>query len=340
LKREQDVNSAIVADFFYSYREGELQKSHYNMLRSILYDILDQKESFQFHFQREHRKYQALLQERSHSDLVEWHYESLKRVLLLLRDHPRAERLYLIIDAIDESNDKDRRNILQLLLDLCSEPGNFVVKVFVASRPVKELEHRIGDFHNFIRLQDETKPDISRFARSCLRDLNFTNSLSRATEYIVEHAQGVFLWVQLVNEELQDYAEVGSSENDIFEFLTRLPIELEDFYKRILDKLGSNERDLRDGIKLLRFVLFARRPLTVAELRHVLGIQDSPDTEFMPSSEDFQRRIPAKPSIVPPSGTGERRCGNDPMEQRIIHCGGNLLEIKQNHGTIAPFKEP
>lgn len=47
-KQEQDANSAIVADFFYSYREGEFQKSHYNMLRSILYKILDQNESFFF----------------------------------------------------------------------------------------------------------------------------------------------------------------------------------------------------------------------------------------------------------------------------------------------------
>jgi ankyrin repeat domain-containing protein 50 len=309
------------------------------MLRSILYDILDQKESFLFHFQPEHRKYQALLQERSHSDLVEWHYESLKKVLLSLQHHPRVERLYLIIDAVDESDNKDRRNILQLLFNLCLEPKDCVVKVFVASRPVKELEHRISQFHNFIRMQDQTKPDISRFAHSCLKDLNFTSFLDRATKYIVEHAQGVFLWVQLVIEELQGYAEAGPIENDIFEFLRSLPTELEDFYKRILDKLGSNERDLRDGIKLFRFVLFARRPLTVAELRHTLGIQDNPNTEFTPSDEDFQRRIPPKPAIVLRSHTGDGRYGIDPMEQRIIHCGGNFLEVKQDHGIIASYEE-
>jgi hypothetical protein len=341
LKREEGANSAIVSDFFYSYREGELQKSHYNMLRSILYDILIQKESFFPHFQLEHRKYQALLHERSHSDLVEWHYETLKKVLLSLQNHPRAERLYLIIDAVDESDDKDRRNILQLLLDLCSEPKNCVVKIFIASRPVKELEHRTSKFHNFIRLQDETKPDIFRFARSCLEDLNFTSFLDRATRYIVEHAQGVFLWVQLVYEELQDHAEAGLIENDIFEFLRSLPTELEDFYERILVKLGrNNERDLRDGIKMFRFILFARRHLTVAELRHTLGIQDNPDIEFTQSDEDFQRRIPVQPFIAPPSHAVKRQRTIDPMEQRIIHCGGNLLEIKQNCGTVTSYKEP
>jgi Cdc6-like AAA superfamily ATPase len=111
LKLEQDANSAIVADFFYIYRDGEFQKSHYNMLWSILYDILNQRESFFSHFQLEHRVYQALLQGH-HLNLVEQHYELLKKVLSSLRDHPQAEQLYLIIDAVDESDDKDRRDIL------------------------------------------------------------------------------------------------------------------------------------------------------------------------------------------------------------------------------------
>lgn len=67
-----------------------------------------------------------------------------------------------------------------------------VIKVFIASRPVRELESRKRKFHNFIRLQDETKPSISRF----------TKFLATATDYIVEHAQGVFIWVRLVKDEL------------------------------------------------------------------------------------------------------------------------------------------
>jgi len=94
---------------------------------------------------------------------------------------------------MDESNDEERRDILQLLFDLCSKPKYCVVKVFVASRPVVQVEHRIGGFHNVIRLQDETKRDISKFARSFLKSLSFHGFLDRATEYIVKHAQGVSL---------------------------------------------------------------------------------------------------------------------------------------------------
>ncbi|KAI9764542.1 MAG: hypothetical protein M1840_008368 [Geoglossum simile] len=202
--------------------EGALQTTHYNMLRSILYDILSQNESFFFHFQHEYRQYQALL--RNHGQR-EWPYESLKRVFTALGNHPRVERLYLIIDAMDESNDEDRRDILKRLFSLCSKQQDCIVKVFVASRPLAQLEHRIRESHNFIRLQDETRPDIENFARSFLgQDLGFSGDpLEKAARYIVEQAQEVFLWVYLVGKELQPYAEKGCSKNEVFKQLRSLP---------------------------------------------------------------------------------------------------------------------
>jgi ankyrin repeat domain-containing protein 50 len=308
LEREPAANSAIVARFFYSFREGELQRNHYNMLRSILYDILSQDEAFFYHrFQTEYRL-------QRHRELrVDWDYASLKKVLKSLQDHSTAKRLYLIIDAVDESEDHDRRDILNILFELCSKTKYCIVKVFVASRPIGQLELRRSQFHNFIRLQDETKSDISSFARSLLGGLNLTHVLAQATEHIVENAQGVFLWVKLAGEELLAYEEEGYSEEHIFEFLRRLPTELEDLYRRMFEKMSRKEPGLQDGIKILRFVLLGKRPLAVDELLHTLGIPDNPDTKFTPSDDSFQRRIPS--------------------ERRIISCGDNFLEIKPYHGT-------
>ncbi|KAH7176231.1 hypothetical protein EDB81DRAFT_751619 [Dactylonectria macrodidyma] len=180
LEREPNAKSAIVAKFFYSYREGEVQRSHYNMLRSILYHILDQHEAFFYHrFQWEHRR-QPPLQEGGGVGLVEWGYGSLKRVLSSLQDYSRPERLYRIIDAVDESDDNNRREILDLLFRICSETKNCVVKALVASRPVAALERRISGFHSFIRLQDETMSDIFRFANSFLERVEFPNFLEQA----------------------------------------------------------------------------------------------------------------------------------------------------------------
>ncbi|KAH7111345.1 hypothetical protein B0J11DRAFT_447573, partial [Dendryphion nanum] len=322
LKRVPDAKSTIIADFFYTDREGEVQRSHYSMLQSILFHVLDQSESFFYHFQAEYRAYKALLQERGRDDLPETHYESLKRILLSLAEHSDTKRLYLIIDAVDESKDKDRRDIFDLLIGLCSKSKHCIMKVFIASRPVVELELRRDRLpvYNFIRIQDHTTNDISNFAQSQLARCKFGNFLKRIIDYIVGHAQGVFLWVKLVTEELLDYAEAANSENDIFTFLESLPHDLEDFYAHILKKLENNKAsDRRDGIKMFQFVLFACRPLTVAELRHSLGIPDKADTKFIPCDEHFHRCIP---------GSAEGHSGINAMHRRIICCGLNLLEIK------------
>ncbi|OCL00089.1 putative kinesin [Cenococcum geophilum 1.58] len=317
LKREPAVNLATIARFFYSFREGELQRSHYNMFRSILYDILKHDETFFYHrFQTEYRG------QRRHGVPFNWDYASLKTVLKSIQDYSAAKRLYLIIDAVDESEDNDRRDVLDLLFKLCARTKHCIVKVFVASRPVGQLEVRRSQFHNFIRLQDETKLDISSFASSFLNRLSLRRHLAQATQYIVKNAQGVFLWVKLVGKELLECEEQGHSEKDILEFLKQLPTELREFYTLMLERMTRNKsnlpnkdmRNIWDGVKMFRFVLFARRPLTVDELRHALIIPDNLDTTFTPSDNSVQEDIL-------------------PSKQRIIYCGGNFLEIKYNHGS-------
>jgi ankyrin repeat domain-containing protein 50 len=318
LEREPNANSAIVADFFYSYREGERQTSHHNMLQSILYDILDQDESFFYHFQSKYRNHRKL----SQGFLVEWTYDSLKDVLSSLGDHHQTERLYLVIDAVDESDNEDRRDILKRLFDLCSRSKYCVFKIFVASRPVPELDHRISNIqHNSIKLQDETEPEIKKFACSFLGpDLGFTGGLlQKATTYILDHAQGVFLWVGLVRKELLPYAEGGYRKKEIFEQLKKLPTELEDFYEHILRKIEQGSpRDIRDGKRMFQLALFARRSLTVAEFQHALAIEDEPNAEFV-SSDD---------------GSFEDKLIQG-IDKRIIQCGGNFLEIKGFDGTFS-----
>jgi energy-coupling factor transporter ATP-binding protein EcfA2 len=312
-EREPAAKSAIIASFFYSFREGESQKSHYNMLRSILYDVLYQDESFLYHFQQEHRKYRTWLRER-HINLDKLHYESLKRILRSIGCHQRKERLYFVIDAVDESTNEDRRNILRLLLELCSG-DSCIVKVFVASRPVAELEHLVGGTP-IIGMQDVNRSDIQRYVHSSFGpDLDVPEEVAReVVDYILEHAQGVFLWVHLVLGQLVKHVEErGCSRREVLGFLRRLPTELEDMYKLILGDLETSEdADGEIGRQMFEWVMFVRHPLTVDELQHALAIQSSPDI----SEESF------KDGLI------------SPIRKRIIACGRNLLEVKGREGIF------
>ncbi|KAF8545021.1 hypothetical protein BDD12DRAFT_933191, partial [Trichophaea hybrida] len=235
-KRETNANSAIIACFFYSFREGEHQRNHYNMLRSILHDILFQNEYF-FHFQEAYRNMRA---QRDDGGLGPsgciWHYKALKEVLLSLGNYPIVERIYLVIDAVDESDEEDRREVIQLLFNLCPKDHS-IIKVFVASLPVVKLECHIKNF-GVIRMQDVNEADIRSFTHSFLSTTDFpANTLLFITDYIVKHAQRVFLWVNLVCDQLRRFAMEGCTKNEIIHFLKSLLTELEGLYKRILEDL-------------------------------------------------------------------------------------------------------
>ena len=241
----------------------------------------------------------------------------------LTKSHPVRKQLYLIVDAMDESDGGGERiEVIKFLQELCATRGGpCIVKVFVASRPIVGLGGYSTRNRKIIRLQDVNYSDILKFTESFLGDpeLDLEPGIFRsATEYIIKNAQGVFVWVQLVKEELVEYARSGCTENEIFDFLKSLPTELEGTYKLILMRLeGGKERDLEVGQKMLQLVLFAYRPLGIDELNQALAIQGNLDSEFSCCDESFQRDL------------------IHGIEKRIISCAGNFLEIKTqgDHGS-------
>lgn len=84
---------------------------------------------------------------------------------------------------------------------------------------------------------------------------------------------------------------------------------------KMLDKIVGKPETLLDGIKMFQFVLFTCRPLTVIEFLHALGIRDNFN---LLSDESFEKYIPRK--------------------QRITHCGGNFLEIREVNGITTSYK--
>jgi hypothetical protein len=89
----------------------------------------------------------------------------------------------------------------------------------------------------------------------------------------------------------------------------------------MLGELEKNEqRDIKVGMKMFRLVLFACRSLRVQEIHHALAIPDAIDTEYSPSEESFEDAL------------------IQGFLKRIIHCGGNFLEIQGTHNSlINPF---
>jgi len=271
----------IIAKFCYSHRDGELEMIHYNMLRCLLYDILEADESFFVHFQKEFRK----LKQRS-ADNTLWDYQTLKRILLACRSHRLKKRLYLIIDAMDESNQGDRLDTVILLRNisvsgLINNDTSCVVKVFLTSRPIVELPKDFKLNCNNILLQDNNREGIAKYSNDFLENPDFDilpDIKTRVKEYIIKHAEGVFLWVKLIYQELIVYINKGRNKNQIMGFLKSLPMELEGYYEHMLRMCAGDEITIKNGRRVLLFCLFSHRPIEVVELQHALAVDDFRDT--------------------------------------------------------------
>jgi len=290
-----------VAHYFYTLRGTKLEPTHANMLRSLLCSILEQDESSFYLFQREFRKFR-----RPH--ISDWRYDSLKEILSSFTVHPSPKPLYLILDAMDESDENDRRDIVRLLGNLCLKENPCVIKVFLTSRPVAEINDRIPNLHHVIQMQDQNTGDISRFADDFLaQNLGISGEiLQEARDYIINQAEGVFVWVKLVKNELES-AQIGYSDAEVLDLLKALPPGLEKFYEDMFRRIETSRRhDIQLVIKLFRLILFSLRPLTLEELRDALAVPD----DLSLSYERFQQNK-------------IREIG-----KRIEHCGRGFLETK------------
>jgi len=293
-----------VVHYFYTLRGTQLESTHKNMLRSILYRLLENDESVFFRFQLEFRKFR-------NRNPPEWPYNSLKTVLSSFAYPPITRPLYSILDAMDESEDVDRRGIIKLLCKLCLSEST-CIKVFLASRPVPELTHQIEKYHHLIRLQNENNDDIRKFVEGFLPSLKLTGlNYYEAANYIMTNAKGVFVWVQLVKAELFRMHEAGHNDRQIMDRLKFLPTELVEFYNVMLERLEEegSDMDIQDGILMFQFVLFAFRPLKILDLQHILAVPRDSGHRFKPSHQGFQQNL------------------INEIETRILHCGGNFLEI-------------
>jgi GTPase SAR1 family protein len=310
---DKDSN-VIVAAFFYSFRGGKTETSHTLMLRSLLYQILEQNSTLFPHFRD---LYRTLL--KTQGPHPEWSHKDLKSSFESLRNIQTQVKMYIIVDAMDES-DKDRKpEILSLISTLCSSRSSCIFKGLIASRPELDIKGHLGKCHR-ITLEEENSQDIKNVI---IRDLGRISDLAELREpeselgevrdYMIEHSHGVFLWVSLVLKELEkQIVNKGFSEANLMNLLKSLPFELGELYKRIVDELVANreKEDVKEGQKSLVWAIFAERPLAIDEFGDSLI-------------------IPSGPAKLPLSEVSLRKSRIRLLERRIAYITGGLLEVSK-----------
>jgi hypothetical protein len=266
----------ITVDFFYSERENRIeQKGHEWMIRSLLYQVLEKTPALWPDFRQE---YKGL------GPGNEWNLAALQGVLRGLGKNYDGRKdlvIFVIVDALDESEEDRRREIVELLYSLrLSTPESRVrIKTLVASRPMVLLDSIFWSCP-MIRLENETSRDIRKFVTAQTEKIALNvmrchiSELALVQEYLIDKSQGVFLWVSLVLQELEDKAmEEGCSIADIEKILREVPSDLQDLYARIDWKLQQmkDKMTIGESQSLFRWILHSSRPLAPDELGEVLA---------------------------------------------------------------------
>jgi len=280
---EAGGNSAIVAGFFYNRRGGQTETKHAQMLHSLLFQVLQQDSRLFTSFRDVYRN----LREKS-GNTISWPYEDLKAIFLNLATFDKFPlKMYFVVDALDESDEGERAEILSLLSNACPEPAPCVIKSIVASRPsndVGKIFKGLKDYHKIV-LENENLEDIKKVVAVGLvpieRELGpCSPDVQLIRSYLTENSHGVFLWVELVMRKLEQYVSEGATGEGIMIRLKCIPEDLYTFYSDIVKKLNTRDGyDIAEATAMLTWASFAARPLAVREFGDAIAISMASDTE-------------------------------------------------------------
>ena len=308
------------AAFFFSNSGAPLQKSVEGLLRFLLYQILSLMPT---RFVKIRQRFQLWFIEEGHEMSKEKLQYLIKELLEGASDLPS---LLIFIDAIDECDSFEREDISFLkALGTMFAPK---IRFCISSRPSTMLSTQLACVPQ-CDVAETAPTDIaiyvkSRLQAACDSDPGIFVELSSD---IVKAAAGVFLWVKLVVEELSCGFEGGDTVEELRARLSKMPSELGQYFKRMLDRIDKSFR--HDALVAVNVICTAIRPLSVHEFRYALLLG-----------------ITAKARRLWDLGHAEWAIRtNEEVEKRLVRRYGGFAEVTNGevrliHYTVKEFFAP
>ncbi|KAI2823063.1 hypothetical protein CBS115989_1773 [Aspergillus niger] len=198
-------------------------------------------------------------------------------------------RAYIVLDGLDECMEADRQSLLEFLLELTAEESESKSRVQFVMLGRPHLSADVADaFHESVSSisidRSKNDDDIARYVEhSVRRSRNIARAPSslrkEVTEFLVKHAQGMFLWVDLMTQELGRHNRASS----IRECLQRPPKGLYEAMRRTLEGLSAYLKgdDPEELNTILGWVACASRPLSLREIEATLTLGSSDQDDIL-----------------------------------------------------------
>ncbi|KAL6890968.1 hypothetical protein GGI43DRAFT_415250 [Trichoderma evansii] len=202
-------------------------------------------------------------------------WQILCDIFLAVVQNNALRNVVCVIDGLDEC-EHDVKPLLNLIVRTSGQ-----VKWLLSSRNVKDIERGLRNIDDSRRLVLELKRNaecvsqsVDTYIDNSIRDIEALEGdehlQTKTADTLKIKAEGTFLWVSLVVEQLRD-----TDRRNIEEVLEELPIGLENLYdmimKRATEKLREKDRNICQI--LLSVITIAERPLRLEELLEFIKLQ-------------------------------------------------------------------
>ena len=275
---EQSPNTTLV--YFFCKNNDQRRNTALAVLRGILFHLLLQKPKLIKHLIPDFE-----LRHKSAFD----DFETLWRIFKAIIMDPDNGTIFCILDGLDEIDQDSLEILLKQLTELFSpltkQESSFDIRLMLVSRQMPSMLFReLSEYPNICldhELYNEPiQNDLQLFISSKISKLSKIQSYpddlrSLVENFLLERAEGTFLWAALVSSELN--TKVVS---EVEQVLVSFPRGLNMIFRRILLQIRDDKRDI--AALILRWVVTAVRPLTLEELSEVLTRY--PKVDWMKSS--------------------------------------------------------
>ncbi|GAB1312302.1 Ankyrin repeat-containing domain protein [Madurella fahalii] len=296
-------NHTVVA-YFFNARGVPLEKTPLGMLRSLVWQLVNEDPSIYERFIPLFRDKQRI----HRSEKWDWREPELREFLFLETQHRPSKPLVLLVDALDECSERHVRDVVRFLeeLSIRATHANTTLNICLSSRHYPHISMK-----TYQELVIETTEEHNRDIATYVRD-ELTKRDKEIEECVLKKASGIFMWVVLVVTMLNKAYDEGKVEA-MQQKLREVPDDLDTLFWTILDK---DNPDKHETILMLQWVLFARRPLKPEELYYAMLAGTSTDNL---AAWDASRITP------------------DDIRRRVINSSRGLIEVRKGKEGSVQF---
>ena len=314
----------LVFYFFFRYEHGP-SRTRVGMYKTLLWQILHKIPDAGAKF------WEWAEMHAESTSVPTWNADILRELFIqALSFTIRSARIRIYLDALDEAGDIEAREVIADLRRITQEVG-FISKGLGICYACRYYPSIVVDNGPQIRLEDQNYESIRSFVQSSLYEVGELHygdgeALQRLLPIITEKSTGMFilasLAVERVKHGLLDGELLGSIEN-------RVDYSLSDEYETMIKKIyRQNPRDVEKIVALFRWICFARRPMTLEELRYALGSDTTVMNMCMTSTQSITA-VPAQPIVTNDVAMLE-------FVQRYSQSFTTILELTGTNGELLP----